>query len=99
MSARYLSQPCAEAQPSGVVVAKVVSENASPNSTALVRDTAGLRSIRSSEKLTEWARFGLVVEVVVEVLEFIVGHCKFAIFWTEDSSGKLKAEYYNAKEQ
>ena len=80
-------------------MAKVVSENVSPNSTALVRDTAGLRSIRSSEKLTEWARFGLVVEVVVEVLEFIVGHCKFAIFWTEDSSGKLKAEYYNAKEQ
>ena len=84
MRVRYLCQACAEAQPSGVLMgesskAKVVSETVGTSAIALVRDTAKFGSTRLSEKPTELARSGLVVEVVVELVESKFGHGRFAI--------------------
>ena len=84
MSARYLSQSCAEAQPSEFVVAAaleddVVPEIVGPSAIALVRVTAEFVSILSPEMSIESTKSRLVVEVVAEVLELRVGHGRFAI--------------------
>lgn len=85
MSARYLSQSCAEAQPSGFVVAAalkghVVPGNFGLSAIAMVQNAAEFASIWSSEKSTESTKSGSVVEFVVEALELRVGHDKFAMF-------------------
>ena len=84
MSARHLSQSCAEAQPSGSVVAAaleehVVPETVGPSAIAFVRVNAEFVSIQSSLKFTGSTKPGLVVRIVVEVLELRVDQDKVAI--------------------
>ena len=85
MIARYLSQSCLEAQPSGLVVVATledhaVSETFGLSAIALVQNAAEFASMWSSEKFTESTKSGSVVEFVVEALELRVGHDKFAMF-------------------
>ena len=97
MTARYLSQSCAEAQPSEFVVAAaledhVVSETLGLSAIALVRNAADFASIWSSEKFTESTKSGLAVEVVVEIPKPRGGHDRFAISIDQKAQRVIKAD-------